>query len=442
VPQLLLVLEPDGWALPHVEGDEGRSADVVPLVRAARVRLGMEVSVLRCVRDVESCGRGPRQHVHELDVHAPDPDLPPRAGWFSRSRLPSVVLTRPDHRELLDTWFRDREGAGRATDGPAWQRPGWRAHALRWVDAALARAGRAPVDGIEQLRVWEFSQVLRLQTGQGDCYFKAVAASLTTEPRLTRWLAARFPAVLPTVIAIDPDRGWLLMEAARGPALMSVDQPSRWTEAAGACARIQIDCAPHVAELAGLGCPDRPLGWLSAQIGPLLEDRVAMQPLDADALSDAEVDEVRALGPELAEMCRGLDGLGVPASLEHGDLWADNVVAADTGCVLIDWEDASIAHPFFSPFLLLESLEHAPALARVADAREWIREAYLSPWRERLRDWPAGRLERAFALSQPLAAVHYAVQFRLALPRIETSREVRGFVPLFLRSLLRQRRSR
>jgi hypothetical protein len=221
---------------------------------------------------------------------------------------------------------------------------------------------------------------------------------------------------------------------------MRESDPSRWAEAAETCARIQIGCAERLGDLARLGCPARSLRWLAAEIGPLLDDRAAMQPADAESLTDGEVADVRALGPELREACRRLEAFGVPASLEHGDLWGDNVVAARDRCVLIDWEDASIAHPFFSPFLLLESLRYTAALDGVREARQEIRDAYLAPWQRRL-GWPAGRLERAFELSQPLAAVHCAVQFRLGLPRLETSWEVRAFVPLFLRALLRQRRA-
>ena len=107
--------------------------------------------------------------------------------------------------------------------------------------------------------------------------------------------------------------------------------------------------------------------------------------------------------------------------------------------MIIDWEDAALAHPFFSPSLLLLSLDHTEALAHVPDARARIREAYLAPWRAAgpARAWPAGRLETAFDLAQRLAMLYYAVQFRrFALPRIETSWEVRTFAPYFLRHLL------
>jgi hypothetical protein len=46
-------------------------------------------------------------------------------------------------------------------------------------------------------------------------------------------------------------------------------------------------------------------------------------------------------------------------------------------------------------------------------------------------------LEPAFDLAQRVAMLHYAVQFRrFALPRIETSWEVKAFAPLFLKRLI------
>jgi hypothetical protein len=142
-------------------------------------------------------------------------------------------------------------------------------------------------------------------------------------------------------------------------------------------------------------------------------------------------------------MCRELAALGVPPSLEHGDLWGVNVIAGARECVFIDWEDASVSVPFLSPFLLLASPEHAEVLAALPDARARIRAAYLKPWQRwaAAEGWRAGRLERAFDLAQRLAGVHYAVQFRrFTVPLIETSWEVRAFAPLFLRATLRMMR--
>ena len=105
----------------------------------------------------------------------------------------------------------------------------------------------------------------------------------------------------------------------------------------------------------------------------------------------------QALNDRLQAMCRELAVLGVPLTLEHGDLWGVNVIAGARDCVFIDWEDATIAHPFLSVFLLLASPEHTDALRELPDAHARIRAAYLGPWRQWAADegWPAGKIEQA-----------------------------------------------
>ena len=437
VPAVLLLRQPEGWALPRVDLDEQRAADTALINRAARGLLGVEVSVLRCLRD-DPTG-SVRQQVHDLDVHAPTWAPPAHGAWLTRSELDGVLLPQQEHRVILDGWFREWSQRYRPPDGRDWTLPGWRDGALAWVEHELTQRGFPGVDQIEQVRVWEFSHVLRLTTAAGEIYLKARPHSGTSEPPLTRYLHQRFPAWMPDVLAIDAERRWLLMRASVGPELMDTRDPMRWEQAASTCARIQIACIDRAAEVIALGCPARPLDWLASEIPPLLEDTAALQPMDAEALTDAEVAEARGLRSELQSICRELASLEVPLSLEHGDLWAANVIAAERDCVFLDWEDASWSHPFFSPFLLFASLKHAEALAELPDTAARIRSAYLAPWRQwaAARGWPEGRLERAFDLALRLAGAHYAVQFRrFSLPSIETSWEVRAFAPLFLRAVM------
>ena len=76
--------------------------------------------------------------------------------------------------------------------------------------------------------------------------------------------------------------------------------------------------------------------------------------------------------PALVDACHALADSGVPDSLDHGDLSADEVILGEMGPVFLDWSDGSITHPFLS--------------AGVA-ARRWTRRgdeprvgAYLGPW--------------------------------------------------------------
>jgi len=430
---LLLLPGDAGWVLPRLESDERRSADVAPLTREARAALGVEVSVLGCLADEPAKDGAPRQQVYAIETHGRGFRPPAGARWVEREELSGLALARPGQRPLLDAWLRAQQAPRPPEDGRDWVRTGWWDGVMTWVDAELGRRGLGPVTEAEQVRVWEFSHVLRLRAGDVTLYFKALPASGAKEPRLTSRLVAMHPDVVPELIAVDLDRRWLLMRATPGPELTDVGDPLCWEQAATSCARIQLDWLSREDELAAVGCPRVALSWLSAQVAPLLADGVALGGLPAPAAA-----RLRHRGPELERLCAELAEHAVPDSLEHGDLWAANVILGPRGPVLIDWEDALLAHPFFSPSLLLLSLEHTDALAGVPDARSRIREAYLGPWRERgpLRGWPAGRLERAFEVAQEVALLHYAVQFWLGGPRIETSWEVRDFVSFFLERLI------
>src|SRR5207249_1356159 len=47
--------------------------------------------------------------------------------------------------------------------------------------------------------------------GNGGLFLKAVFPPFHAEPILTQLLAGRFPSHLPTVLAIEPDEGWLVV---------------------------------------------------------------------------------------------------------------------------------------------------------------------------------------------------------------------------------------
>ena len=438
VPEVLLIRESTGGRLPRIESEARRSADVAPLNRAVRERLGLEVSILRCLRDEPVDATGLRWQVSEAECHGGSAG--PDTSWIEAPRLEATPLAVPSQRELLRAWLDARRSRIPSRARGDWAFPGWRDRVTAWAEAALGRLRRAPrITQIEQLRTWEFSCVMRFGTDGGDFFLKAVPRAAATETALTLRLAETHPHLTPPVVAADLERGWLLTRGVAGISLMRARDLTCWARAAEACARIQIDWLERAAELERLGCPTRSLDWLEAQIEPLVGDRAVLCGEPPDGFDGTEIEELRRRAPRLSSACRELAGYGIPAALEHGDLWAENVIASPDASVLIDWEDAALNHPFFSPSLLLLSLEYTDALTDAPDARTRIREAYLAPWRSSgpARGWPAGRLEAAFDLAQQLAMLYYSVQFRLfAFPRIETSWEVRSFAPFFARRLL------
>ena len=80
--------------------------------------------------------------------------------------------------------------------------------------------------------------------------------------------------------------------------------------------------------------------------------------------------DLRARIPALVDACHALAASGVPDSLEHGDLTADEVILGEMGPVFLDWSDGSITHPFLSAASLLADRTDDDDRA----------EAYLGPW--------------------------------------------------------------
>jgi hypothetical protein len=166
-PMLWLERGPDGWSLPRWSSSEQRAADVTRLTRAAADWLGAEVSVLRCLSDLPAGEDGVRHQVHDLEVHGVDAAWSPAGPgrWFGAAEVEGLPLARPEHGPILAEWFSARRARLEPPDGRDWVLPGWRDEVALWVDGQLSRHGLPPLVRIEQVKVWEFSHVLRLRAG-------------------------------------------------------------------------------------------------------------------------------------------------------------------------------------------------------------------------------------------------------------------------------------
>ena len=437
-PAVLLVPEGAGWGVPRLASEGRASCEAAALTRDARAILGVEVSVLQCLLDAPATAAQPRQQLHALEPHGGPETLPARARWATAADVGAAALSRPDLGPLLVRWLDECRTGRFAARGREWMRPRWRDGAIAWVEGELARAGFGRVRGIEQVKAWEYSQVLRLSADGGAFYLKALCESAAREPGLAERLARAHPGWMPGVVAVDPTRRWLLMRAIAGPELMQASDAAAWQETARRFARVQIEWAGRTDELRALGCPHWPVEAVAARLRPMLADEASLLVPCPDGLAVDELAALRRRAAELEARCAELAALGVPDSLEHGDLWGSNVILGEQGPVFIDWEDATVAHPFMSPSLLLLTLPYSPEVSPSADLPARIRDAYLDAWQAAgpLRGWPAARLERVFDLAQRVAMLHYAVQFWLGAPLVETSWWVLTFAPFFLRRCL------
>ncbi|HSJ25821.1 MAG TPA: hypothetical protein VK929_14185 [Longimicrobiales bacterium] len=433
-PRLLMLRAHGGWRLPEWEDATPRPRQhTAHINRAVLARFGVETTVLRCVAEDRAPGTDDCIRVYELDNRSPAHDTVPSSTWIGRSELDGMVVADPAARGLIGAWF-SREGGELPPRGPAWSRRGWYVEALAWAVARLHALGVVSTGSPVQVCAWERAFVMRLATDEAAFLFKATAPATRHEAPLVAWLAARYPDVVPELVAVDEGRGWFLQrEVDDAVPLNEVRLEEEWCRTVRRFAGVQRDMADCAAELRALGCPDRRLSVLARRIPRLCADTDAMLLGDAQGLTRQEIGEVAALAPRLLALCEELDGYGLPETLEHGALHADNVVSTAGGPVFLDWADSSVSHPFFGVSQLLsDAAGLVPAPSR--ESRRLIRDSYLVPWREHA---PPETLLRAFEVARALAPVHHATAVHAELlPAADQPWELAPLIPGYLRAAL------
>jgi hypothetical protein len=257
-----------------------------------------------------------------------------------------------------------------------WTDPSWQAEAHAWIHAGLERLGTGVIGPIEQPHVVPWSTVMRVPTGGGDVYFKANAPEFRHEAAVTTLLAGLRPDCVPRPLAVELERGWMLMADA-GTRLREVIEHERdlgpWLEVLPLYAGVQRDLADHAEALLALGSPDLRLATLAAKYERLLDE--------LEGLTPEESRRLRGLVPYVFELCDELAAYGVPETIQHDDFHDAQVYVRDGRYLLLDWGDACVAHPFFTLSVTLEG-GIAWGLDDVADSVDIspFRDAYLTPF--------------------------------------------------------------
>src|SRR5437899_453402 len=173
----------------------------------------------------------------------------------------------------------DGKSLGPGPDGPPkrlvsfvameWTDPTWLTGAQAWIERHVTCTGET-----EQVHLQRWSTVLRVPTAHGDVYFKANEPELRHEAALVSLLAARRPDCVPSLIAADLERGWMLMEDA-GTRLRDIVERerdlSRWLEILPLYAGVQLDLVTDVPALLAAGVPDLRLALLADRYEQLLD---------------------------------------------------------------------------------------------------------------------------------------------------------------------------
>jgi Phosphotransferase enzyme family len=288
-----------------------------------------------------------------------------------------------------------------------WLEPEWRAEAEAWIRKHVRITGR-----VEQPHVYPWSTVLRVPSAEGDFWFKATTLEVHGfEPKLNAVLAEAFPDRVPELVAIDAERGWMLMRDA-GLRLRELTEPAEavhhWEEILPLYAELQIGLAPQAAELLALGVPDERLAGIPDKVEELLEDDEALMLGASSELSRDPRDDLLRRMPELRALVEELNAFGIPETIQHDDFHDGQVFVKGGRYRLLDWGDSCISHPFHTLTVTLRALAWRHKLAPGSDPLLRLRDAYLEPFGAPTRAaelaYRTGTLARALAWRRYMAA--------------------------------------
>ena len=322
-----------------------------------------------------------------------------------------------------------------------WEDPDWLKQTSDWLHNETSRQHIQITGSIEQPHIYPWSTVLRIPTDQGILFFKATAAETIYEAALTQTVAAWYPHCMPEFVAVEKNRGWMLMRDGGEPLRASIRPTidvTPWTPIISLFSELQIGLAEHVPELLALGIPDWRLIHLPKLYAELLMDTDSLLLDKPDGLTSEDFRRVQELTPRFEQICDELAAFGIPETLNHGDFHDGNVLLGKNGRVtLFDWGDGCLTHPFVSLRTFFVSIENSLKLEDYSFTPEMtaLLHVYLQPWQ---RFGTMENLLYAYTLSRCVASIVKALAWHQTVSNLEKPfrEKYAEIVPELLREFL------
>ena len=391
----MLIREPNG-RLPVFDVPPVFYPEVEDLVRIVREECGLDIAILRCL--VEGDANESKPRLYSAICTSDDIETSPGFKWTGLDQ-PNFEESDKAGLEKITRMEVERLSSPVLNDSSApWDSPsGWHQAALNWLETNLPPSHDGKPWQASQIRSWSISSIWRVASAETRLYFKASPRYFASEVAITLDVANRFPDVSPSIVVAQPENGWMLMQDLGNVTLGMTDSSEMWRDTMKTIAMVQRGYIGRFSEMKRMGIEMRTTEAIVEMLVNWTDD-----PTDVGMRMFGEENEgaLRRLGPSVGRiesMAGKLLELGVPPTLEHGDLDATNVFIRNGSPVLMDWSDACISHPFFTPL--------TPAQARRYP--EFV-DTYLREWTDYA---PAEDLREGFGVAKPLAALESAFHY-------------------------------
>lgn len=408
-----------GYTLPHLTGEGFLIWDKVCLLEARlKETLGLEAWLLRQVAYQEDDQTHQSKAIYILELRQA-----PAGNWLPLEAIATLPLSDESHRPVLENYAHELLTRQIPRQRPAWLNPGWLPQAVSWIDEQLAGRELARSGEVAVIKRWCLSCILRVPVPAGDFYFKATVdlPLFVNEPILSDFLGQRYPQAVVRPVAIEPEKRWMLLPDF-GP-LIGWDVPAGAQEAMlRDFAALQQQAAQEPHTLRQMGCLDRGLPHLMAQIEPFFQELS-----QTNFLSPELMGQLWQRTNQLQAICQELGQFNIPHTLAHGDLHLGNVAGRGGQHTFFDWTDACLSHPFLDLLTI-----HT---AKPPESKTHLRDFYLALWEE--FETPE-RLQQAWNLAEPLCYLHQLISYFYIVVNVEPAGwgDLPGAIPSFAQKIV------
>src|SRR5262249_4862088 len=140
-PAVLMLPGEHGWSLPHFVSEEHHFGVIGHIGKTVSMRLGLTVTVLRCVYDVYNQEANTVNAVYLVGNIFGEGEPPVGAAWVNRDELGGLHLQSQEHRAALEDWFDEVEAGELPPSRASWARPGWFDRVSAWIHTQLQDRG-------------------------------------------------------------------------------------------------------------------------------------------------------------------------------------------------------------------------------------------------------------------------------------------------------------
>jgi hypothetical protein len=202
-----------------------------------------------------------------------------------------------------------------------WSSAEWLSEAGKWLDEQLTAAGIQRVGEVTQPRLRQWGTVLRADTDRGPVWLKAPGPETVFEVPLYRLLASVAPKWVLDPIAVDVERGWVLLPDG-GPTLRerlggTAGLSDAMVSVLPQYGQLQLDLMPHTEDLLAAGVTDMRPAVMPQRLDEALELTGRYASSSGSEVAKERQAWVVGQRAEFAARCADLPDR---ASLDHNDL--------------------------------------------------------------------------------------------------------------------------